>query len=125
MKWLGEGWGGDGHCRATGHSGKKGIESFTAAEKRGEPFAVVITDLGMPHVDARKVAAAVKAVSPATPVIFLTGWGQRLMAHNHLPPHVDRLLPNPPPRPHFPSALSAPPPAAPRPTPPLPSPSSP
>src|SRR5258708_40191913 len=96
MKWLGEGWGGDGHCRATGHSGKKGIEAFTAAEKRGEPFAVVITDLGMPHVDGRKVAAAVKAVSPATPVILLTGWGQRLMAQTEVPPHVDRMLNKPP-----------------------------
>src|SRR6266849_5656568 len=87
---------GDGHLITTADSGQKGIETFIAAEKRGEPFAVVITDLGMPHVDGRKVAAAVKAVSPATPVILLTGWGQRLMAQNDVPPHVDRLLSKPP-----------------------------
>ena len=34
--------------------------------ERGRPFDVVITDLGMPYVDGRKVAAAVKAVSRLT-----------------------------------------------------------
>jgi len=83
----------------TADSGQEGIQAFSAAEKRGEPFAVVITDLVMPHVDGRKVAAAVKAASPTTPEILLTGWGQRLMAQNDVPPHVDRVL-NKPPRLH-------------------------
>jgi CheY-like chemotaxis protein len=96
IKSLRDTLGGDGHLITTADSGQKGIEAFIAAEKRGEPFAVVITDLGMPHVDGRKVATAVKAVSPATPVILLTGWGQRLMAQNDVPPHVDRLLNKPP-----------------------------
>jgi CheY-like chemotaxis protein len=56
----------------------------------------VITDLGMPHVDGRRVAAAVKAVSATTPVIMLTGWGQRLVAENDIPPHVNRVLSKPP-----------------------------
>jgi CheY-like chemotaxis protein len=59
-------------------------------------FTLVITDLGMPHVDGRKVAAAVKSVSPSTPVILLTGWGQRLIGENDIPPHVDRVLAKPP-----------------------------
>jgi signal transduction histidine kinase/CheY-like chemotaxis protein len=96
IKSLRDTLGGDGHLITTADSGQKGIEAFIAAEKRGEPFAVVITDLGMPHVDGRKVAAAVKAASPSTPVILLTGWGQRLMAQNDVPPHVDRLLNKPP-----------------------------
>jgi PAS domain S-box-containing protein len=96
IKSLRDTLGGDGHLITTADGGQKGIEAFIAAEKRGEPFAVVITDLGMPHVDGRKVAAAVKAASPATPVILLTGWGQRLMAQNDVPPHVDRLLNKPP-----------------------------
>jgi CheY-like chemotaxis protein len=50
----------------------------------------------MPYVDGRKVAAAVKAASPATPVILLTGWGERLVAENDIPPHVDRVLNKPP-----------------------------
>jgi hypothetical protein len=34
-----------------------------------------ITDLGMPHVDGRKVAASICKASPGTPTILLTGWG--------------------------------------------------
>ena len=43
-----------------------------------------MTDLGMPHVDGRQVAAAIKAMSPSTPVIMLTGWGQRLVAEGDI-----------------------------------------
>jgi len=48
----------------------------------------VITDLGMPNVDGRKVASSIKSDSPATPVIMLTGWGKRLMSEDDIPPHV-------------------------------------
>ena len=61
-----------------------------------EAFAVVITDLSMPYVDGRKVAAAIKAGTPTTPVILLTGWGQRLEAEGDVPPNVDRILGKPP-----------------------------
>jgi CheY-like chemotaxis protein len=87
---------GDGHLVTATDSGQAGINAFASARKSNEPFAVVITDLGMPHVDGRKVAAAVKALSPGTPVIMLTGWGQRLIAENDIPPHVDRMLSKPP-----------------------------
>ncbi|HVW68668.1 MAG TPA: response regulator, partial [Steroidobacteraceae bacterium] len=69
---------------------------FQGALQRNSPFSLVITDLGMPHVDGRKVAAAVKAAAPATPVIMLTGWGRRLLAENDVPPCVDRVLSKPP-----------------------------
>jgi hypothetical protein len=29
-------------------------------------------------------------------VLLLTGWGQRLIADNDIPPHVDRVLSKPP-----------------------------
>lgn len=86
----------DGHSVTVADSGQGGIDAFIAAAERGESFALVITDLGMPYVDGRKVAAAVKARSPTTPVIMLTGWGQRLTADNEIPPHVDRVLSKPP-----------------------------
>jgi len=57
---------------------------------------VVITDLGMPQVDGRQVARAVKAASPATPVIMLTGWGSRMVAEGDIPEHVDTVLSKPP-----------------------------
>jgi DNA-binding response OmpR family regulator len=50
----------------------------------------------MPYVDGRKVASAVKARADATPVILLTGWGQRLVADGETPAHVDRVLSKPP-----------------------------
>jgi hypothetical protein len=39
---------------------------------------------------------AIKATSPATPVMLLTGWGQRLIADNDVPTYVDRVLNKPP-----------------------------
>jgi len=86
----------DGHAVVTASGGQEGIDTFTASEKSGERFAAVITDLGMPYVDGRKVASAIKAVSPSKPVIMLTGWGQRLVAEGDIPPHVDRVLNKPP-----------------------------
>jgi CheY-like chemotaxis protein len=71
-------------------------EAFRAAQEAGERFALVITDLGMPHVDGRTVARAVKSAAPDVPVILLTGWGQRMLAENDRPPGVDRVLSKPP-----------------------------
>jgi CheY-like chemotaxis protein len=50
----------------------------------------------MPYVDGSKVSGAIKSLSPSTPVILLTGWGQRLVAEGEVPPHVDRVLNKPP-----------------------------
>jgi signal transduction histidine kinase/HAMP domain-containing protein len=87
---------GDAHRVTAVDGGQAGIDAFEAARAIGEPFELVITDLGMPYVDGRKVSAAIKAVSPNTPVVLLTGWGQRLTAENQVPPHVDRVLNKPP-----------------------------
>ena len=86
----------DGHLITATHGGREGIEAFAAAAKRGENFDVVVTDLGMPHVDGRKVASSIKGASPSTPVVLLTGWGQRLIATNDTPAHVDKVLAKPP-----------------------------
>jgi signal transduction histidine kinase/DNA-binding response OmpR family regulator len=84
------------HIIVSADGGQAGIDAFEAALAKGEPFSAVITDLGMPYVDGRRVAAAVKGASPATPVIMLTGWGQRLVTEGEIPPHVDRVLSKPP-----------------------------
>ncbi len=86
----------DGHVITATHGGQAGIDAFAAAHQHSEVFDVVITDLGMPHVDGRKVAASIKALSPLTPLILLTGWGQRLIATNDIPANVDRVLSKPP-----------------------------
>jgi len=38
----------------------------------------------------------IKSHSPSTPVILLTGWGQRLSAEGDIRPQVDRVLNKPP-----------------------------
>ncbi len=86
----------DGHEVTTANGGQEGIDGFQAAFQRGMAFAVVISDLGMPYVDGRTVASAIKNLSPSTPVILLTGWGQRLIAEGDVPAHVDRVLSKPP-----------------------------
>jgi signal transduction histidine kinase/CHASE3 domain sensor protein/CheY-like chemotaxis protein len=87
---------GDGHTVTVAEGGQSGIDEFFAARKRGDPFEAVITDLGMPNVDGRTVAAAIKAAAPEVPIILLTGWGQRLQTEEELPEHVDRVLSKPP-----------------------------
>ena len=86
----------DGHLVIAANGGQAGIDAFHAAQQAGDLPALVITDLGMPHVDGRKLAAAIKAASPATPIILLTGWGHRLVAEGDIPDHVDQLLSKPP-----------------------------
>src|SRR5258706_6258253 len=86
----------DGHSVTTTDGGQAGIDAFLAARAQGNPFPVVITDLGMPYIDGRKVSGAVKTAAPETVVLLLTGWGQRLVADGDIPPHVDRVLSKPP-----------------------------
>jgi CheY-like chemotaxis protein len=86
----------DGHFVMIAAGGESGIGAFRRAKDLGDPFDVVITDLGMPHVDGRRVAAAIKSTTPDVPVILLTGWGHRLLAEKDCPPHVDRVLGKPP-----------------------------
>jgi PAS domain S-box-containing protein len=86
----------DGHSVTTADGGQAGIDAFLAARAQGNPFPVVITDLGMPYVDGRKVSSAVKTAAPGTILLMLTGWGQRLVADGDIPTHVDRVLSKPP-----------------------------
>lgn len=86
----------EGHVVETADGGQAGIDAFATAKQKHKDFEIVITDLGMPHVDGRTVALAIKRTSPVTPVIMLTGWGHRLNAENNVPEHVDRLLSKPP-----------------------------
>ena len=86
----------DGHQVTVAGGGQAGIDAFQVARNTTEPFDIVITDLGMPYVDGRQVVASVRAAAPDTPIIMLTGWGQRLQADDDRTPPVDRLLSKPP-----------------------------
>jgi PAS domain S-box-containing protein len=87
---------GDGHSVGVANGGQAGIDAFQAAIDGRKPFDVVITDLGMPHVDGRQVASRIKQASPSTPIVLLTGWGQRLVDEGSVPSHIDRVMNKPP-----------------------------
>src|SRR5438309_11690652 len=70
LKSLRDALEGDGHSVATADGGQAGIDAFLAARAQGVPFPVVITDLGMPYVDGRKVSNAVKTAAPGTSVLL-------------------------------------------------------
>ena len=96
LKSLREALQADGHHVATADGGQAGIDAFRDAQAAGQPFEVVITDLGMPRVDGRQVAAAIRAAGPETLLLMLTGWGRRLVEEGDVPPHVDHVLSKPP-----------------------------
>ncbi len=79
--------------------GKEGIELFRAAALKNQPYDVVITDLGMPDMNGRQVARTIKAESPNTPIIMLTGWGSMMRDDGETIPGVDVVV-NKPPRMH-------------------------
>jgi signal transduction histidine kinase/AmiR/NasT family two-component response regulator/HAMP domain-containing protein len=86
----------DGHAVEVSDSGQSGLDEFRMARERGRPFDVVITDLGMPYLDGRQVAKAVKQESPSTPVVMLTGWGAFMKEDGNAPEQVDGIVSKPP-----------------------------
>lgn len=68
----------DGHRVTLAEGGQAGIDVFRTAQACGVPFEIVMTDLGMPHVDGRQVAQAIRKLSPAAQIVLVSGWGQRL-----------------------------------------------
>jgi signal transduction histidine kinase/ActR/RegA family two-component response regulator len=86
----------EGHKVSTATGGQAGIDAFRAAQKAGKVFDVVITDLRMPDVDGQEVVMTVRRLSPVTPIILLTGWGQQVAQDSAPALAVDRVLGKPP-----------------------------
>jgi CheY-like chemotaxis protein len=86
----------DHHQVTVATGGGEGLDLFRSNLHAGEPYEVVITDLGMPDIDGYDVARAIKAESPQTPIIMLTGWGTMLEADGQTAPEVDAVLGKPP-----------------------------
>jgi signal transduction histidine kinase/ActR/RegA family two-component response regulator len=85
-----------GHRITTAPNGQKGLDLFKDATSKKEPFEAVITDLGMPGLDGRQVAKAIKAESPKTPIIMLTGWGATIRQDKENMSSVDIVMEKPP-----------------------------
>jgi DNA-binding NtrC family response regulator len=75
--------------------GKSGIELFCTAILKSEPYDVVITDMNMPDVNGHAVAQIIKAESPDTPVILMTGANNTTRDSGSIPGLVDAVLNKP------------------------------
>lgn len=84
------------HTGTTVSTGEEALEFFRSAQQKGQPFDAVITDLGMPKMDGHQVARAIKAESPGTPVIMMTGWGTMMKEDGQTIPEIDALVGKPP-----------------------------
>jgi signal transduction histidine kinase len=84
------------HQVTTASGGKQGVEMFRAAMLEKQPYEMVITDLGMPDIDGHQVARTIKAASPATPIIMMTGWGTMMKEEGETASEVDAVVGKPP-----------------------------
>jgi signal transduction histidine kinase/CheY-like chemotaxis protein len=84
-----------GHLVEVAEDGPSGLDAFRRARDESRPFDGVITDLGMPGMDGHHLARELKALSPKTPVVMLTGWGQA-EEEQPSPSAVDAIVSKPP-----------------------------
>ncbi len=84
------------HRVTVASGGKHGLELFRTATLENRPYEVVITDLGMPDIDGQHVARTIKAESPHTPVIMMTGWGTIMKDEGETALSVDAVVGKPP-----------------------------
>jgi signal transduction histidine kinase/CheY-like chemotaxis protein len=80
----------EGYRVTTCASGRDGIARFDA-----QPFDLVVTDLGMPGLTGWDVATHVKQRRPGTPVVLVTGWGDRMTAEEVQARGIDFLVSKP------------------------------
>ncbi len=80
----------EGHEVRTFRTASEGIAAF---QEGGADL--VITDLGLPDQSGWEVARRVKAISPKTPVILITGWGVSAEVTEAKRRGVDYVLPKP------------------------------
>jgi CheY-like chemotaxis protein len=76
--------------------GRYGVEVFHSAILKSEPYDAVITDLRMPDMDGYQVARMIKAESPLTPVIMLTGENNPTAQDEAMALAVDVMVGKPP-----------------------------
>ena len=84
-----------GHSHEAAAGGAEGLAVFETAGAAGEPFDLVLTDLGMPEMSGWEVIEAVKQKSLRTPVALITGWGDQLDADKMKDSKVDAVIAKP------------------------------
>jgi signal transduction histidine kinase len=79
----------DGHEASVATGALEALAAFKAAA-----FDLVITDQSMPEMNGLQLAEAIKELSPSTPIILLTGFGDEMQARGRLT-GVDLVLGKP------------------------------
>jgi len=78
------------HIVDSATNGREGLDRFTESR-----FDLVVTDRAMPEMGGDQLAAAIERLSPDTPVIMLTGFGDLMGAKGEQPPGVDAVVSKP------------------------------
>src|SRR2546428_12530058 len=79
-----------GHIVETAANGREGLDRFASGR-----FDLVVTDRAMPEMGGDQLAATIERSAPETPVIMLTGFGDRISAKGEHPVGVDAVVSNP------------------------------
>ncbi len=80
----------DNHNVTTAENGREGLEKFRAGE-----FDLVMTDRSMPEMNGDALAAEIKKLRPAQPVLLLTGFGDIMSGAGEKPAGVDLVVSKP------------------------------
>ena len=80
----------DGHLVETAADG---IAALTRL--MGGHFDLVLTDLAMPQMNGKQLAAAISRSIPGLPVILMTGFGDQMSSAGEKPPHISAILSKP------------------------------
>lgn len=81
-----------GHRVGMASGGRRAMEMFRIAILKSEPYDAVITDMNMPEVNGHAVAREIKAESPHTPVILISGAANTPKDDDSLSACVDTVL---------------------------------
>lgn len=76
-----------GYSLSLGSDGEEGLHEF-----RSTPPDLVLTDLEMPGMNGIDLACHVKALSPHTPVVLMTGCGKEEVTEKTSGNHIDHIL---------------------------------
>lgn len=82
--------GGSGHEVTSVESGAEALRLVAERD-----FDIVLTDLGMPEMNGWEVAAAVRRLRPAVPIVLVTGWGETVPAEEAARNGITRILSKP------------------------------
>jgi CheY-like chemotaxis protein len=76
----------EGYTVLEAHNGASALELLTGTEPGG--VQLVLTDLRMPVMDGRQLAAALARVRPSLPIIFMSGFTAQLLDMRLVSPHL-------------------------------------